>query len=600
MTTSDRPRSEASNLSDDESYEDILMDDDELVKSRRRSSAVSRRSSVAIEDKQVDQILIDGRESHTSDLAALSRYLARMQDYHRHSSDTPYNKQFWDYIYAMLEEHGQPLGFGPDDDPTAIVAKGPEDAMAFLCKKFVLDPLSPINPSVIAEAANVTLDIALTELLYANKIGLVSMKFAPECTRCGGAVCAASRLCFFADSSKPIHCDGCSYGNFITQLDQISVVFFLHPSVLYLLFDGFGCNPSKESQAATIMMAPVPATTTGSGFRYSVGCGDKPMMPEPLGKGRYRMHCLIAGTENYLDILDDAPEDEDEAHILPINISDIKVKGHDHERPSIEVPHGRIHFDVTPDTQSLFALWVQHNVSDETVFSLPKIERAPYTSAARILHHPAYDRHFSEGARDMLKVATSLEIQNVVLVFTDIVGSTDMYNTLGNWEALDIVKKHFEVLFCAFSRWGRVVKTIGDAVMAAFATGSAAIEAVAEAMIEVGQECKRSDGKPFKIRVGMHAGPAVVVPLNGINDYFGSTVNHAARIESKADPEECLISESLLELDQEAVEKLEEIIGENEYEAIDSQQLEMRGVNGTMGVRGFKISDAGIDEDGNL
>mmetsp|Transcript_3341 Transcript_3341/g.3741 ORF Transcript_3341/g.3741 Transcript_3341/m.3741 type:complete len:201 (-) Transcript_3341:13-615(-) len=200
----------------------------------------------------------------------------------------------------------------------------------------------------------------------------------------------------------------------------------------------------------------------------------------------------------------------------------------------------------------------------------------------------------------MLKVATSLEIQNVVLVFTDIVGSTDMYNTLGNWEALDIVKKHFEVLFCAFSRWGRVVKTIGDAVMAAFATGSAAIEAVAEAMIEVGQECKRSDGKPFKIRVGMHAGPAVVVPLNGINDYFGSTVNHAARIESKADPEECLISESLLELDQEAVEKLEEIIGENEYEAIDSQQLEMRGVNGTMGVRGFKISYAGIDEDGNL
>lgn len=174
--------------------------------------------------------------------------------------------------------------------------------MKFLSKKLALDPLSPVNPTIVAEAAGVTLDIALTELLYASQVGLVSIKFAPECTRCGGAVCTSEWLSYYKDSTKPIQCTSCTFENYVNQLDKISIVFVLHPSVLYILAsrDVFGCYPSSASQAATVIFAAVPATTDGSSYRCSIGCGSNPLREEPLPKGTYRMQCLLSGTENYL------------------------------------------------------------------------------------------------------------------------------------------------------------------------------------------------------------------------------------------------------------------------------------------------------------
>ena len=92
---------------------------------------------------------------------------------------------------------------------------GPEESMKFLSKKLALDPLSPVNPTIVAEAAGVTLDIALTELLYASQVGLVSIKFAPECTRCGGAVCTSEWLSYYKDSTKPIQCTSCTFESYV-------------------------------------------------------------------------------------------------------------------------------------------------------------------------------------------------------------------------------------------------------------------------------------------------------------------------------------------------------------------------------------------------
>jgi hypothetical protein len=80
-----------------------------------------------------------------------------------------------------------------------------------------------------------------------------------------------------------------------------------------------------------------------------------------------------------------------------------------------------------------------------------------------------------------------------------------------------------------------------------FTNGGDAIHAAADALDNlVGRVC-RPDGTPLQVRIGIHCGPGLVVPLNGINDYFGSTVNIAARIESKASDGECLVSETVLD-----------------------------------------------------
>jgi len=122
------------------------------------------------------------------------------------------------------------------------------------------------------------------------------------------------------------------------------------------------------------------------------------------------------------------------------------------------------------------------------------------------------------------------------LVFTDIVDSTRLYTNLGDGEAFRLVRKHFQVLFAAFiKRGGRVVKTVGDAVMASFVTGKAALLAVADAMELLPTVGHRPDNHQYiEIRVGVHCGKATVVPLNGVNDYFGQTTNIAARVQSVA------------------------------------------------------------------
>jgi class 3 adenylate cyclase len=260
--------------------------------------------------------------------------------------------------------------------------------------------------------------------------------------------------------------------------------------------------------------------------------------------------------------------------------------------PVISVPHGRIHFDISPDTNSLFCLWLQPEVNDNTIYELPKGERSANTSAADILHHPSFDRYFqSGGVRNILALSAELQTGLVVVLFTDVVGSTDMYAAQGDWGALELIKAHFNVLFAAFSRWGRVVKTIGDAVMAAFASPAAAIEAAAESLLEIERKCQQHEGVNFRIRIGIHCGSAVMVPLNSINDYFGQTVNTAARIEGCAEPSGCLMSQDILDFDTSALEAFEAIIASDDFEEIPQQVLNLKGIVGGTKVRGFKLAE---------
>ena len=96
---------------------------------------------------------------------------------------------------------------------------------------------------------------------------------------------------------------------------------------------------------------------------------------------------------------------------------------------------------------------------------LPEEERPCYTSASRVLHHSIFNSLFQDTQIVAVQRSQFLSIENVVLVFTDIVESTSMYANLGDGPAFKIVRKHFQVLFGAFTKnGGRVVKTIGDAV----------------------------------------------------------------------------------------------------------------------------------------
>jgi class 3 adenylate cyclase len=116
--------------------------------------------------------------------------------------------------------------------------------------------------------------------------------------------------------------------------------------------------------------------------------------------------------------------------------------------------------------------------------------------------------------------------RNLVIVFADITASTRLYDTLGNADAQATIDRVLGIVrrICE-AGGGRVVKTIGDEVMAAFPQ----VDAAAQAAIEIQQNVSRqrtSVGAPIGIHIGMHSGPAI----EDAGDVFGDCVNIAARL----------------------------------------------------------------------
>lgn len=136
---------------------------------------------------------------------------------------------------------------------------------------------------------------------------------------------------------------------------------------------------------------------------------------------------------------------------------------------------------------------------------------------------------------EVLSPGVQLSRASVTLLFTDLKSSTAMYQSHGDSAMYARVRDHFEVLTAAVrAEGGGVVKTIGDAVMASFPTPAAGVRA-AIAMQKGIAKMNAERGTPeLTVKVGLHAGPCLVVNANDRLDYFGNTVNQSARIEGQS------------------------------------------------------------------
>jgi class 3 adenylate cyclase len=147
-------------------------------------------------------------------------------------------------------------------------------------------------------------------------------------------------------------------------------------------------------------------------------------------------------------------------------------------------------------------------------------------------------------ASEALRPGEQISVGTLTVLFTDLKDSTRMYREIGDATAFGRVMNHFDVLRQAIAdEDGALVKTIGDAVMAVFRQPAAAVRA----MLHV-QEALASpaDGiMPLTLKAGLHAGPCIAVTLNDRLDYFGSTVNLAARLEAQSTGGDVVISASV-------------------------------------------------------
>jgi class 3 adenylate cyclase len=151
-------------------------------------------------------------------------------------------------------------------------------------------------------------------------------------------------------------------------------------------------------------------------------------------------------------------------------------------------------------------------------------------------------------AAEALRPGDEVEIRQVTLMFTDLKGSTALYSRVGDARAYHVVREHYAFLTRTIREHdGAIVKTIGDAVMAAFAEPASALAAALAVQRDVALFNRTSQTGPIVIKLGLHAGPCIAVTLNDRLDYFGTTVNLAARLQAESRGDDIVLSGEIVE-----------------------------------------------------
>jgi class 3 adenylate cyclase len=173
-----------------------------------------------------------------------------------------------------------------------------------------------------------------------------------------------------------------------------------------------------------------------------------------------------------------------------------------------------------------------------------RVEYEPFLSGKRLLLTPAFRELYKT---ELVQEGEGLTVADQTYLFTDLKGSTSLYDAVGDLKAYFMVRQHFEISNKIVSaRSGIIVKTIGDAIMAAFDRPQDAVGAGIE-MIEELTRFNRTVSEPLSLKVGIHRGRSIAVALNDRIDYFGQDVNIAARVQGLADSNEVCISQEVME-----------------------------------------------------
>lgn len=164
-------------------------------------------------------------------------------------------------------------------------------------------------------------------------------------------------------------------------------------------------------------------------------------------------------------------------------------------------------------------------------------------TADRVSSLQAFRDLFSD---QVLRPGDEVAVGRVAIMFTDLRGSTALYSRIGDAEAYHLVRDHFAFLTAIVRQHnGAVVKTIGDAIMAAFAEPGDAAKAALAVQRQVADFNAAHRATPLAIKLGLHEGACIAVTLNDRLDYFGSTVNLAARLQAQSRGGDIVVSGTL-------------------------------------------------------
>jgi class 3 adenylate cyclase len=388
--------------------------------------------------------------------------------------------------------------------------------------------LHRINVIEFAADHGLPFDKALDAFLHGARLGLFEMSWNVLCPGCGGVLNANASLKTIQQHDYA--CALCAAGYEPSLDEMVEVAFTISPRV-------------RKIGAHTPQTLPiwdyVRQMYWSSGIRFprdlpfdkmvqkflldwvELGPGEKATISVHLPSAFIIMFEPVTHSALFLDVQGEPTSDRQEVGVV-FN----KVHAPTGTQPMRPGPM-RLTLENRTDARVLPGLYI---AGDEMHHMLG--QRKEFLTAKRLLTHQTFRDLFRA---DTLAIDQRLKITSLTFVFTDLKASTELYERVGDLVAYDLVQAHFGVLGEVVSKEsGAVVKTIGDAVMATFPTpdrGMAAVLRMREAMTRLNEQ---RGGEDLLLKIGIHEGPCLAVTLNDRLDYFGQTVNIAARVQGLA------------------------------------------------------------------
>jgi adenylate cyclase len=382
-----------------------------------------------------------------------------------------------------------------------------------------------MRPYALADAWGLPRRTVLETFLHATRAGLLDMYWDLLCPECRGVAADHARL---GDVHAESHCSTCQI-DFSANFDHnVEVIFRPNPSVRTVDAQVEFCVGSPQRQPHIIFSLIVPSR-------------EQLPISTLLGAGRYRLSASGIEGSQMLAASRDAPDAKDfhadsvgwNKEVEPIGLA-----------PKIRLINGT---DFAQTFQLEHTVW-----SDQAA------------TAADVTTLQVFRDLFSN---EVLRPGEEISIGSTTLMFTDLRNSTKLYREIGDAPAFGRVRDHFEILERAIAdEGGSIVKMMGDSVMAAFRKPVSAIRAI----WNVQQEIMQRGNPPLFLKAGIHHGPCIVVNLNDRLDYFGSTVNIAARLPHFSNGGEAILS-GVIRADQEVIEFLERNAQPNSLSRFESQ-----------------------------
>ncbi|SCX85708.1 adenylate/guanylate cyclase domain-containing protein [Microvirga guangxiensis] len=425
--------------------------------------------------------------------------------------------------------------------------------------------LNRINVLAFAAKHGLDEEASIAAFLHAARIGLFEMSWNVLCPGCGGVLNEGTSLKSL--NQEEYSCALCAAGYEPTLDEMVEVTFTISPRIRKIAAHEPDKLPMHEYLRQIFWSSGVDLPDNFEQLLDEIVLdavelppGERVILSLQLPANFVIVFDPVTHAAQYIGV---QGEPTRERQNLSLILNELHA-----ENSTLKMHPGPLRLQLENHTKrrTLPAVWI----ADDKLHGLME-HRRPFLTAKRLLTNQTFRDIYRT---ETLDIDQRLKITSLTFLFTDLKGSTELYERVGDLVAYDLVREHFRVLNeIVASEAGAVVKTIGDAVMATFPTPDHAVSAalrMREAMRMLNKERGKED---LLLKIGIHEGPCLAVMLNERQDYFGQTVNIASRVQNLAMSHSIYATDSVVE-NPEA----QEII-ETQGIRPNLQKTTLRGIN---------------------